>query len=103
MRDSDERNKSLDIILKNQDTALRNHEASIHNLETQVGQIAKLLSERPPGSLPGNTETNPREHLKAVTLRSGRELQPEVREEKKKKPREPSEEHLVSKSGDKQV
>ena len=47
VKDSEERNKSLDVILKNQDTTLRNHEASIKNLETQVGQIAKLLSERP--------------------------------------------------------
>ena len=37
VKDSDERQKSLDIILKNQDTTLRNHEASIHNLEIQVG------------------------------------------------------------------
>ena len=57
------------------DAALRNHEASIHNLETQVGQIAKLLSERPQGSLPGNTEPNPKEQVKAVTLRSGKEMQ----------------------------
>ena len=40
-----------------------------------MGQIAKMLSERSQGSLPGNTEINPREQLKAVTPRSGRELQ----------------------------
>ena len=45
------------------DAALRNHEASIHNLETQVGQITKLLSERPQGSLPGNTKPNPKEFV----------------------------------------
>ena len=33
-----------------------------------------MLSERLPGSLPGNTKTNPREQVKAVTLRSGRDL-----------------------------
>src|SRR5262245_16941460 len=71
--DSDERQKSLDMILRNQETAIRNHEASIHNLENQVGQIAKMLSKRPQGSLPGNTETNPREYVKALTLRSGKE------------------------------
>ena len=60
------------------DATLRNHEAFIHNLENQVGQIAKLLSERPQGSLPGNTEPNPREQLKAVTLRSGKELKSNV-------------------------
>ena len=33
-----------------------------------------MLSKRPQGSLPGNTEPNPRGQVKAVTLRSGREL-----------------------------
>ena len=37
---------------------LRNNEASIRDLENQVGQIAKILIERPHGSLLGNTETN---------------------------------------------
>ena len=73
VKDSEERNKSLDIILKNQDTTLRNHEASIKNLETQVGQIAKLLSERPQGSLPGNTEVNPREQVNVVILKDKNE------------------------------
>ena len=60
---------------QSKEAALRNHDASIHNLENQVGQIAKMLSERSQGSLPGNTETNPREQDKAITLKSGRELQ----------------------------
>ena len=68
IKDSNERQKSLDMILKNQETTLRNHGASIHNLETQVGQIAKILSESPQGSLPSNTEANSREHVKAITL-----------------------------------
>ena len=42
------------------------------------------MSERPPSLLPGNTETNPKEHVKVLTLRSGRELQPKVQEEKEK-------------------
>ena len=78
VKDSDERQKSLDIILKNQDTTLRNHEASIHNLETQVGQIAKLLSERPQGSLPGNTEVNPIEQVNVVILKSENEGQSDL-------------------------
>ncbi|XP_027368323.1 uncharacterized protein LOC113874285 [Abrus precatorius] len=56
------------------ETALRNQQVSIHNLENQLGQISRLLSERPQGSLPSNTETNPKEQVKAVTLRSGRTL-----------------------------
>lgn len=33
-----------------------------------------MISERPLGRLPSNTKENPREHAKAVTLRSGKEL-----------------------------
>ena len=40
--------------------------------------MANLLIERQPGSLPSNSKVNPRregnEHVKAVTLRSGKEL-----------------------------
>ena len=43
-----------------------------------MGQMANLLIERQSGSLPSNSEVNPRregnEYVKAVTLRSGREL-----------------------------
>ena len=43
-----------------------------------MGQIANILTERQQGSLPSNSEKNPRgegkEHVKAITLRSGREL-----------------------------
>ena len=60
------------------ETSLRNQEASIHNLENQIGQLAKLVSERQQGSLPSNTEKNPKEQIKAVTLRSGKELRVET-------------------------
>ncbi|PPS19993.1 hypothetical protein GOBAR_AA00591 [Gossypium barbadense] len=33
-----------------------------------------MISERPLGSLPSNTEPNPNEHVKAVILRSGKVL-----------------------------
>ena len=55
-----------------------------------MGQMANILIERQQGSLPSNSEKNPRgegkEHVKAFTLRSGRELAtrgqpPIVREE----------------------
>ena len=43
-----------------------------------MGQMANLLTERQQGSLPSNSEINPRgeckEHVKVITLRSGREL-----------------------------
>ena len=43
-----------------------------------MGQMASLLTERQRGALPSNSEVNPRqegnEHVKAITLRSGKEL-----------------------------
>ena len=43
-----------------------------------MGQMANLLTERQQGSLPTNSEINPRgegkEHVKAIMLRSAREL-----------------------------
>ena len=36
-----------------------------------MGQLANSLSVRNQGSLPSNTEKNPKEQLKAITLRSG--------------------------------
>ncbi|KAL5572943.1 hypothetical protein UlMin_022540 [Ulmus minor] len=53
----------------------RNQGASICSLEHQVGEISKLLTERTQGALPSNTERNLREHAKAITLRSGKELE----------------------------
>ena len=52
-----------------------NQNASIHNLEHQVGKISKLLTERTQGALPSISETNPKEHVKAITLRSRKELE----------------------------
>ena len=54
-----------------------------------MDQMANLLTERQPGSLPSNSEVNPRregnEHVKVVMLRSGKELaiqeQPSVTKE----------------------
>ncbi|XP_062106027.1 uncharacterized protein LOC133817500 [Humulus lupulus] len=45
--------------------------SSIRNLETQMGQLAKLLSSRQQGNFPSSTEVNPKEQCQAVTLRSG--------------------------------
>ena len=64
--------------LQNQSTQLQNQGAQLRNLEVQIGQMATLLTERQHGSLPRNSEVNLRregsEHVKVVTLRSGREL-----------------------------
>ncbi|PPS06108.1 hypothetical protein GOBAR_AA14531 [Gossypium barbadense] len=52
---------------QNTETALKNQQVSIQGLETQIGQLSKLISERPQGSLPSNTEPNPWEHLNAIS------------------------------------
>ena len=41
-----------------------------------MGQLANSLSTRNQGTLPGNTEKNPMEFVKAITLKSGTEVQP---------------------------
>ena len=65
--------------MQKQATQLNNQAAQLRNLEVQMGQMANLLTERQPGSLPSNSEVNPRrdgnEHVKAVMLRSGKELE----------------------------
>ncbi|PPS10128.1 hypothetical protein GOBAR_AA10525 [Gossypium barbadense] len=53
---------------QNTETALKNQQASIQRLETQIGQLSKLISERPQGSLPSNTEPNPREQLNVINV-----------------------------------
>ncbi|KAL2453097.1 Uncharacterized protein Adt_49403 [Abeliophyllum distichum] len=59
------------------ETNFQNQGAAIKNLETQMGQMAIALSGRAPGTLPSNTEVNPKEHVKAITTRSGVQL-PEI-------------------------
>ncbi|XP_042033234.1 uncharacterized protein LOC121779845 [Salvia splendens] len=51
-------------------------DASMRNLETQIGQLATASHTRTPGTIPSDTVPNPKgfEHCKAVTLRSGRNL-----------------------------
>ncbi|PPS01544.1 hypothetical protein GOBAR_AA19117 [Gossypium barbadense] len=57
----------LETHFQNTEIALKNQQASIQGLETQIGQLSKLISERPQGSLPSNTEPNPREHFNAIS------------------------------------
>ncbi|XP_073298528.1 uncharacterized protein [Primulina huaijiensis] len=48
--------------------------ATMKSLETQIGQLANALKDRNMGQFPSNTEVNPKEQCKAVTLRRGKEL-----------------------------
>nr|XP_009588240.1 uncharacterized protein LOC104085826 [Nicotiana tomentosiformis] len=53
------------------DEKFENQDTAIQNLERQ---IANLLSERTPGTLPSNTEKNPKETIKVVSLSSVKTL-----------------------------
>ncbi|XP_009625662.1 uncharacterized protein [Nicotiana tomentosiformis] len=57
------------------DERLETHGAAIRNLERQVAQIASLLSEKTPRTLPADTERNLKETINAVSLRNGKVLQ----------------------------
>ncbi|XP_027922561.1 uncharacterized protein LOC114180442 [Vigna unguiculata] len=53
-------------------TYKKNTEALIRNLETQVRQLVKQLSDQQAGQFSANTQTNPKEHCKSITTRSGK-------------------------------
>nr|KYP52787.1 hypothetical protein KK1_025322 [Cajanus cajan] len=61
-------NQFMHVSMNNQ----KNIEASIKNLEVQVGQLAKQLADMSGGPFSANTKTNPKEHCKAITTRSGK-------------------------------
>ncbi|KAA3481911.1 F-box/LRR-repeat protein 13-like [Gossypium australe] len=61
---------------------LKNQQAPNQGLENQIGQLAKLISERPQGILPSNTESNPKEQIQAITAQKSEGLdEPNPKEE----------------------
>ncbi|XP_075504558.1 uncharacterized protein LOC142541996 [Primulina tabacum] len=60
--------------LDSMETHMGNMGATMKSLETQIGQLANALKDQNRGQFPSNTEVNPREQCKAVTLRSGKEI-----------------------------
>ncbi|XP_019228478.1 PREDICTED: uncharacterized protein LOC109209625 [Nicotiana attenuata] len=69
---------SLDDLLykyiKVTDEKMESQNSALKNLEIQLSQLATLVSEMIQVPLPSNTEKNPKEHLKAIALRSGMTL-----------------------------
>nr|XP_009596130.1 putative mediator of RNA polymerase II transcription subunit 26 [Nicotiana tomentosiformis] len=57
---------------------LASHDSAIKSIETQLGQLSMALNNRPQGTLPADTNINPKEQnpnqLMAVSLRNGRDL-----------------------------
>ncbi|PPR93388.1 hypothetical protein GOBAR_AA27286 [Gossypium barbadense] len=74
----------METHFQNTETALKNQQASIQGLKTQIGQLAKLISEQPQCSLPSNTESNPKEQINAITIEDAEGLvapEPELKQE----------------------
>ncbi|GKE17484.1 hypothetical protein Tco_1425061 [Tanacetum coccineum] len=85
--------KDTFMDLKNKlKTTTKNHQASIQNLKAKFNKFADKQSGRPFGSLPGNTQPNPKgssskpyqppqarnEHVNAISTRSGKSYNPPV-------------------------
>ena len=64
---------AYDKCFNSLETHCVNMGATIKTLETQIGQLALAVQEQSVMTFPSDTEKNPRE-CKAVTLRSGKEL-----------------------------
>ena len=66
-------------------TNFQNQATAIRNLETQVGQIVSILSERIQANFLSTNELNPKEHCSVIILRSGKELEAPLKSGKPKK------------------
>ncbi|XP_070046447.1 uncharacterized protein [Nicotiana tomentosiformis] len=64
----------MDERLDAHDAAIKELGTSFRSLERQVRHLATLMFERALGTLPADTERNPKETVNAVTLRSGKVL-----------------------------
>ncbi|XP_073120574.1 uncharacterized protein [Henckelia pumila] len=69
-------------FISSTETRMQNQDASIKNLENQIGKLAKSISSRDQGTLPSDSENNPKEQVKAIELRSGKTVEPEQKSEK---------------------
>ncbi|KAG9450567.1 hypothetical protein H6P81_010532 [Aristolochia fimbriata] len=78
--------------MKTMHTEFQSRKESLTLLTSQVNQINRDLYVRPKGALPSNSEVNPKEQVKVITLRSGKTLeepqpkeQPAIEEEQNQK------------------
>nr|GEX84422.1 hypothetical protein [Tanacetum cinerariifolium] len=55
----------------NHETRFQNQEATLQLMQNQMGQMVKILQERPLGVLPSNIVPNPREQINLITTKSG--------------------------------
>ena len=67
--------KKNDSRLDNIETHFSNIGATMKNLEVQIGQLATAINAQQKGIFLRNTKVNPKEQCKAITFRSGREIE----------------------------
>ena len=60
---------------------IKNMGATIKSLEVQIGQLASSINAYQRGKFPSDTEVNPKEQCKAITLRSRKEIEGARKEE----------------------
>ena len=58
--------------MQNRKSPVPNYSTSIHNLEAQIGQLSNTFLDKSQRNLLSNMVTNPKEHVKAISLRNGR-------------------------------
>ncbi|XP_068644653.1 uncharacterized protein [Aristolochia californica] len=78
--------KKTNSQLGNIETYFSNMGATMKNLEVQIGQLATTINAQQRGAFPSNIEVNPKEQCKAITLRSGREIERSPSKESKSTP-----------------
>ncbi|KAL8463520.1 hypothetical protein ACS0TY_034245 [Phlomoides rotata] len=62
----------MEAMFKKMEEFMKNTSGQIKTLEHQMGQLASIVGEQhQKGKFPSTTKTNPREHCKAIKLRSG--------------------------------
>ncbi|KAL4340762.1 hypothetical protein GQ457_08G027030 [Hibiscus cannabinus] len=69
--------QKTDAFMDRTEMKLQNHDATLKSLETQVGQISQILSSRPIGGFPSDTEVAKgatHEQCNVITTRSGKIL-----------------------------
>ena len=84
-READEHNRELKAQIKGVNAHLNDIDVWKRSVDSQLGHLASIIP-RAAGNLPGKTEENPRNHIAAVTLRSGKATQ---------QPRQEHEEEVV--------
>ncbi|XP_024029937.1 uncharacterized protein LOC112094091 [Morus notabilis] len=71
--------------LDNIETHCNNMNATMKSLEVKIGQLANAVKGQSSGKFPSDTEPNSKDHCKAITLRSGKEVEaPKPQEDKTK-------------------